>query len=171
MPGLEASPWDGFQVGLVTGPPFPQSLLHFCPCSYFRQQSKTVTQNCSCLKELPCLSTWGGLYKFLLLTVGHFTLWVLRVSHLPSFWYFLEVSLCLPPFHSLLRVSLLSSHTCSCSPFPLHPSPSLCLPQLLFSSYQVGLKHHNWSLLLVNLLQFCGLYLGNSVLFWLMSTY
>jgi hypothetical protein len=35
--GLGASPWDGSQVGLVTGPPFPQSLLKFCPCSSFWQ--------------------------------------------------------------------------------------------------------------------------------------
>ena len=29
---------DGSQVGLVTGPLFPQSLLHFCPSSSFRQE-------------------------------------------------------------------------------------------------------------------------------------
>jgi hypothetical protein len=31
VPGLRASPWDGSQVGPVTGPPFPQSVLHFVP--------------------------------------------------------------------------------------------------------------------------------------------
>jgi len=36
--GLGAFPWDGSQVGPVTGPPFPQSLLHFCACSSFRQE-------------------------------------------------------------------------------------------------------------------------------------
>ena len=31
------TPWDGFQVGLVTGEPFLQYLLHFCHCLSFRQ--------------------------------------------------------------------------------------------------------------------------------------
>ena len=32
------SPWDGSQVGPVTGWTFPQSLLHLCPCIYFSQE-------------------------------------------------------------------------------------------------------------------------------------
>jgi hypothetical protein len=34
--GLRASPWTGSQFEPVTGPPFPQTLLHFWPCSFFR---------------------------------------------------------------------------------------------------------------------------------------
>ena len=36
--GLGVLPWVGSQVGPVSGPPFPQSLLHFSPCNYFRQE-------------------------------------------------------------------------------------------------------------------------------------
>jgi hypothetical protein len=35
--GLGASLWPGSQFESVTWPPFPQSLLHICPCSSFRQ--------------------------------------------------------------------------------------------------------------------------------------
>ena len=35
---IGACPWDGSQVRLVTGWPFLQSLLQFCPCISFRQE-------------------------------------------------------------------------------------------------------------------------------------
>ena len=37
IPGIGVCPWDESQVGLVIGWPFPQSLIHFCPCISFRQ--------------------------------------------------------------------------------------------------------------------------------------
>ena len=36
--GLGPYPWDGSQVGPVTGWAFLQALLHFCPCRSFRQE-------------------------------------------------------------------------------------------------------------------------------------
>ena len=40
--GFGACPWDRSQVGSVTGWPFLQSLLHFCPCISFRQEQLWV---------------------------------------------------------------------------------------------------------------------------------
>ena len=71
-----ASP-SGSPVGLVTEPPFPQSLLHFCPYSSFRQEQFWVRVfDCGMatpsLTLMLCLFTGGGFYKFCLPTVGNF---------------------------------------------------------------------------------------------------
>jgi hypothetical protein len=36
--GFSVHAWDGSQDGPITGWPFFQSLLHFCPCISFRQE-------------------------------------------------------------------------------------------------------------------------------------
>jgi hypothetical protein len=95
------SPWDESQLGPVTGPPFLQSLLQFCPCSSFRQEQFCVRifycgLVTSSLNLRPCLSTGGWLFEFPPPTIGHFSEgyshWILRASHLPHFWCFLEGS-------------------------------------------------------------------------------
>jgi hypothetical protein len=37
--GVGSLPWDGSQVGAVTGWPFPQFLLHLYPCTSCRQET------------------------------------------------------------------------------------------------------------------------------------
>jgi hypothetical protein len=114
---------------------------------------------------MPLPFYWTGHYKFPLPTVGHFiqssSLWVLRVSHLTSFWYILES----PPtsYFLWLPVSILSAGPQGLSPvppsslipdhvlrfpsvYPLSPRslPSSGLPPypwLLSSPSQVGLRH------------------------------
>ena len=60
---------DRTQVGPVTGWPFLQSLLHFCPCCSFRQEQFWVKNFEGRLVTLSlhwgaCLSTGGGLFRF-----------------------------------------------------------------------------------------------------------
>jgi hypothetical protein len=43
---IGAHPWDRSQVWRVTGQPFLQFLLHFCPCISFRQEQFRV--KCFC---------------------------------------------------------------------------------------------------------------------------
>ena len=97
--GFGMSPSAGYQFGLVTGPPFPQSVLHFCSFISFRQgEFWNTVFDCGMatpfLHLMPCHSTGGGLYKFFLPTVGHFiqgpSLWVLKVSQPRDLCYFLE---------------------------------------------------------------------------------
>ena len=64
-------------LSLVTGCPFFQSLLHFCPCISFRQEQFWVKifedgWLGPSLNWGPCLSTGGDLFLFHVLTVGHF---------------------------------------------------------------------------------------------------
>jgi hypothetical protein len=42
LSGLEASPFGGYQVGLITGPPFFQSLHQFCHCSALDQNYSRI---------------------------------------------------------------------------------------------------------------------------------
>ena len=78
MLGISAHPWARSQVGTVTEWPFFESLLHFfCPCISFGQEQFWVNN----IKDgwWPHPSTWGSclfaggeLFRFHLLTVGHF---------------------------------------------------------------------------------------------------
>ena len=74
----DKSQWDESQVGPVTGWPFLQSLLHFCPCTSFSLEQfwvknfedKLVTPS---LHWGPYLSTGRDLFWVHLLTVGQFS--------------------------------------------------------------------------------------------------
>jgi hypothetical protein len=139
--GLGAYRWDRSQVGTVTGPPFPQSHLHFCPCcSSWQEQFWVRGFDCGMITPslhlIPCLSTGGRLYKVPLPTVGHFHLRSFPLSpeslSPPGSLVYSRGYHHLPPprvtcFHSFFWPSGLyigSSHsTWSCSTFPL-PLPS-----------------------------------------------
>jgi hypothetical protein len=111
----------GFQVRQVTEQPFSQSLVHFCPCSYFRQEQLwVINSDCGlvtpCFYLRPCLSTPGGLFEFPLPTVGHHhSHSVLRFSYLPVFWCFLDV----PPLSHTQRLHISTHSVGLFSPLPL----------------------------------------------------
>lgn len=102
--GLGVSPWDGSQFGLVTGPPFPQCLLHFCPCSSFRLGQFWVSiwlwDDNSFSHLMPCptlqVSSTGSLSPLLGISLRT-KLW--PASHLPldvtGIWHCPKLS----PFH------------------------------------------------------------------------
>jgi hypothetical protein len=81
------SPWNGSQVGAAIGPPFLQSLLHFCPCSSLRQPcllfNSTYQADLSLLWKTQCLlfslTRWSSC--FLLLIASHST------SHFLLSWF------------------------------------------------------------------------------------
>jgi hypothetical protein len=126
--GLEYTPWAGFQFGPLTGPPFPQSLLHFFGPAVISDRNNSGSEFLTVgWQSHP--STWCSwcpppdeLYKFPLPTVWHFiqgsSLWGRRVSRLRDLWYILEGPL--PPdfppplevacFHSLCWPSGLCSY-------------------------------------------------------------
>ena len=92
--GIVAWPWDRFQFGQVTGWPFLQSLLHFCPYTSFSQVQCWLEYFVGGLLSLSlhrqyCLATRGGHFRFDITTVGVFqlrssTLSPGRLSHLIS---------------------------------------------------------------------------------------
>ena len=89
------------------------------------------------------------------------SLWVLSVSHLPGIWYILEG---LPTSYlQKLPVSILLADPQGFSPVPplsfLSPFPPMSF--LLPPKWDWGIL--TWTLLLVSLLEFYGLYPGNSV--------
>jgi hypothetical protein len=64
-------------------------------------------------------------------------------------------------YHALLFPSATLSHTNPSFPLP---------PMIVFFLSKVELKHLIWALHLVNLLAFCGIYPGYSVLPWFFET-
>jgi hypothetical protein len=135
---LGTSPWAWSYFGPVSGPPLPQSLLQFCPCSSFRQVLSSL-DSAPLLHLMPCFSTGGELYKGPLPTVVHFMCgpshWHLWFSHLQGLWYILEgpslqgctlYSFCWPSgLHSRSPLN-----TWSCSPL----SPATFPPNSFLSS-------------------------------------
>jgi hypothetical protein len=74
--GRGASPWAGFQFGLVTEPSFPHSLLLFVPAVLLDWNNFGSVFDCGMgtpsLHLMPCIFAGGGLYNFPLHTVEHF---------------------------------------------------------------------------------------------------
>ena len=109
------------------------------------------------LHLMPCLFAGGGSMRFLLPNVGHSifgpSLWVLRFSHLPGFWYILEgpSTTYLPRLHvSIFSTSLKEFQSFSLTQYPimfsslhpLSPFPPMSLPlSLLSSPSQAGLRY------------------------------
>ena len=140
-----------------------------------------------------CLHAGGRLYKFRFPSVCHFLygpfLLILGISKLISLWGTLGDSphpaiswVCLFTFLFLaLRISVRFPHSIpdkDTPPTQLHPiSFSSKVPSSLPTSDFFLLCPKGewgiliWALQLVELLEFCGLYLRYSVLFWLIYTY
>jgi hypothetical protein len=64
------SPWAGSHFGPVSGPPLPETLVHFYPCSCFNRNNSGsefwLWDDNPVSHLMPCLSVGRGLYKFLL---------------------------------------------------------------------------------------------------------
>jgi len=74
--GLGTSPWAGSHFGPVTGPPFLRLFSIFIP-AFLSDRNNYGSEfwlwdSNPILHLMPCFSAGGRLYKFPLLTVGHF---------------------------------------------------------------------------------------------------
>jgi len=121
--GFGAHPWIGSQVGPITGWPFLQSLLHFCPWISFKQEQFWVKS----LKVgwWPLAFTGGPIYWRWPLQVPFLHCWAFwlrssplspgRLSHPKSLE---EVPLI--PHPPQLHISIHSPGPLGCSPVSLH---------------------------------------------------
>jgi hypothetical protein len=170
--------WDGSHFGLIIEPPF-KSLLHFCPCSSFRQNQFWVRNfDCGLVTLLDALSNYWrwtlwvpspNCWTFFspkatfIESWESLNSWALVLSrgspYIPSpeaayfysfFWSYSAFLLFLPPP----------------DPVPLSPPHptlvplSLCLLSLFSSPYKWDWSTITWVFLLVILLTVCGLCLG-----------
>jgi hypothetical protein len=143
-------PWDRSQVGPITGQPFLQSLLHFCPCISFRQEQfwveNFVGELVSPSLHWEVLSDYWRWSFHVSYPVGHLSQghphWVLGASPISDLWDFLEVSSTSPPLAAVYYYSfswssgppLLFPPLLILLPTPHHKvPPSLCFPWLYCS--------------------------------------
>jgi hypothetical protein len=169
---LGASPWAGSKFGPATEPLFLQSVLHFCPCSSFRQgrsgseflivgwQPHPSTWCPAFLLEVDSISSLSPLLG-ISFKVPPFEFWesfTSQVSEGPPIWggwflFFSAGSQSFTPDSPLPQYLIMFPFS---SPCPLsHPGPSFCPPppNAFYPSPPSGIE--DLGLWLVNLLEFC----------------
>jgi hypothetical protein len=170
--GLGTSPWAGSHFGPVAGPSFPQASLHFHPCNSFRQEQlwvRVVTVGWFPSPSFDALSSW---WRWALQVPSLYcwtfylnpSLWVPRVSHIPSLWCILEGcpqppiswGYLFPFFLLALRASVLFPHSI---PYQVPVSPSIpvhfpsqvqiphlcCFSQLKRKGFSLCMKTLMWA--------------------------
>ena len=150
----------------------------FCPCS---SGSVFLTMRWQSHPSIWCpvfLFSGGELFEFPLPTIGFSS----KVFHLPGLFYFLESSPTPISIHSANYQDVPSVYPLIPNHMPLFPftflspHPTQSLPPSASSNCILLSPKWDWSiltwvLLFLNFLEFCGLYPGYCVAFWLMSTY